>query len=210
VRVLIVGATGRTGGLLVEELRASGHEVTALARDPARLAGRPVRALRGDVRDAASVADAVRGQDAVIVSLAPTGRALLARRQTLFSEGGRNVLSAMKVQRVARLLFVTSAGLDREDPAHPFLFRYLFEPLLLRPSYADAAKLESEVRASDLDWTLVRPPALTDGPRTASYRLAEPRLPPGGRELSRADLAHFLASELAARRWIRRTVAIAS
>lgn len=190
LRLAIIGATRGTGRHLLDQALAAGHEVTALARDPARIDVRHerLRVVRGDVLDMASLAPAVTGSDAVLSSLGTTtGRA----PTTLYSAGMRTIIQAMHVGGVARLIAISAAPLGRDD-GDTLPMRLLLKPLMwaiLKEPYTDLARMEEEMRASGLDWTIVRPPRLTDGPQTGRYRIAYNRSVRGAYTIARADLA---------------------
>ena len=190
LKLLVVGATGGTGGQVVRGAIAAGHTVTALARDPGRIDLRHERlhVLRGDVLDPASLAPAMAGRDAVISSLGvKTRRGPI----TLYSEGMRNILQAMRAAQVERLV-VQSAGPLSIDEGDTTLMRLALKPLLriiLKEEYADLARMEEELRKSGLDWTIVRPVRLTDKPPTGRYRTAVNNSVRRGYSIARADLA---------------------
>jgi putative NADH-flavin reductase len=192
MRLLIFGATGGTGRELARQALTQGHSVTAFARDPASLNG-DVRAIAGDVLDAAAVERAVVGHDAVVCAIGtPATKPGRAR-----SEGTRNIVRAMERTGTARLICMSTIGIGETRELLPARYRYLIVPLLLRPTFAEHARQEAAVRSSGLDWTIVRAGVLTDGERTGTYRHG---FPPSDRsvkvEVSRADVADFILREL--------------
>ena len=193
LKLLVIGATRGTGRQVMQQALAAGHAVVALARDPARidvpkdLRDQWLSVVRGDVLDPSSLAPAMADRDAVISTLGVTGRA----PTTLYSEGMRNIIQAMRTTGVRRLVAVSAAPLSGDD-GDTLPSRLLLTPLLwalLRPVYADMARMEDEIRQSGLDWTIMRPPRLTDKPPTGRYRTALNRRVRGGYTISRADLA---------------------
>ncbi len=170
MRVAIFGASGRTGRHVVEQALAAGHEVTAFVRDPARLPTRHerLRLVAGDIGDAAKVAEAVVGQDAVISALGTNRPAFNA-----MTSGARHIVGAMERHGVRRLVTLTGAGVpdshDRPTPINRFISLLLqrISPDVL----ADAQRHADQIRASDLDWTIVRVGRLTDGSRTGNVRV---------------------------------------
>ncbi|KYF59802.1 hypothetical protein BE04_43275 [Sorangium cellulosum] len=209
-RLLILGATGGTGAALVRQALEAGHEVSAFARTPASI---PVphherlRALRGDIMDAEQVSRAVSGHDAVLSAVGSRGLG----PTRVYSEGVANVLRAMKEHRVRRLIAVTSAGVG-EDQQSALWFRVLVKPLL-RNRYSDMQRMEEAVRRSDVAWTVVRPPKLTDGRLTKDYRASVDHLPMGGYffagpTISREDVAHFMLSQIDSDEYLRKTVVV--
>lgn len=205
MRVLVFGGTGATGRLFVERALAANHEVTAFVRDPAKARlGNRVRTLRGDARNAALVAAAVPGHDAVVCLLGPTGR---ERFTHFIGNAVRAMLTSMESSGVRRFLLVSAVGVGDSRREAPALFRYLVIPVLLRATYADRSEAERVVKASRLDWTIVRPLYLTNGPATGRARVAArgTHVPP---RLPRADLAHVLTDELESKMHIRQAIAV--
>lgn len=188
-KLLVIGATRHTGYHLMRQALDSGYAVTALARDPARIGVRHERltVLQGDVMDAATLAPALAGQDAVISTIGVTSRA----PTTLYSEGMRNIIQAMRETGARRLVAVSATPLSR-DAGDTLPSRLVMKPLLwalFRPVYSDMAIMEQEIQASGLDWTILRPPRLTDKPATGRYRTALNLSVRRGNVIGRADLA---------------------
>ena len=209
MKIVIFGATGGTGRFLVEQALERGHEVSAVARDPAAFPNSRDRltVLRGNALDADSVEGAVEGQDAVLSVL---GTGFHLRKTTLYSQGTETVVRAMQKQGVGRLVVASTAGLNGKDPSFPSWYRFLLKPLLLdRIKYGDMALMEDEVRGSSLDWTVVRAGGLTDGSSTGEYRVGSGRLPEGGAQISRPDLARFMLDLLDDRDYVEKTVTLA-
>jgi putative NADH-flavin reductase len=206
--LLVVGATRGTGRQVMQQALAAGYAVTALARDPARVGvehGR-LRVLQGDVLDAATLAAAMAGHDAVVSTIGVTSRG----PTTLYSEGMRNILAAMRATGVARLVAVSASplGIDEGDTLPS---RLLMKPLMLailKEPYADMARMEEEIRASGLDWTIVRPPRLTDKAPTGRYRMALNRSVRRGYVIGRPDLAGAILALLNDRRAVHAIIGI--
>jgi putative NADH-flavin reductase len=197
VRIAVFGPTGGTGRQLVRQALDAGHQVTALARNPQALdishAGLAVH--RCDVLDPADLPALLDGQDAVLSAL---GIGYHRYRTTVYSAGLGNVMDAMRKAGVSRLLCVSTSGLDL--PAQATLGqRVMFGMILhriLREPYADLREMERRVRASDLDWTIVRAARLTNGPGTGRYRVGLDGPPRRAWSISRADVAHYLLTHL--------------
>lgn len=210
MNVLIVGATGRTGRLLVKGALKRGHDVTALARVPEKLgdqAGR-VRIVAGDVLDGGIVSDAVDGQDAVLVALSAAHK---KSEPAVNALGTLNVIRSMQRYQVPRLVVLSASGTQPgRDPNLPWAYEKVVKPLFLKHAYADLRRMETSVRQSELDWTIVRVSgALTDGPPRGEYR-AEPGYSlPGGRRISRADVADYMLDQLTLRADVGHAVAVA-
>lgn len=195
MRVLVVGPTGGTGLELVEQALEEGHEVTALARRPEALKIRHanLKVRQGDVLDYASVAAAVDGQDAVLSAL---GVRKLGKN-TILSQGTRNLIEAMQKAGVKRLIVESSLGVgDSRGQLGPW-HNWFVLPLLLKNIFADKEVQESLVRSSRLEWVIVRPAILTNGPRTGRYKAGFSASNNSiRRKISRADTAEFMLKQL--------------
>jgi putative NADH-flavin reductase len=207
--VLILGPTGGTGRQLVTQTLDAGHVVTAFARRPERLAQRHerLRVIAGSVTDGGSaLAEAVRGQDAVISAL---GRGTSFKAHGLMQQSIPAVLSAMRTHGVRRFIFTSAIGVGETIRDAP-LFSRLMMRFLLSDLYADKAAAEAMIRRSGLDWIIVQPVQLTNGPLTGTYRAGE-RLPLRGiPRISRADVAHFILGQLGESHYIGKTVLLAN
>lgn len=189
MKLAIFGASGATGRLLVEQALAAGHDVTVLLRSAGSLALDDVRVQRivGQLDQPDAVAAVVQGADAVISVLGVRKGGAL----TVCTDGIRSMLQAMQHTGTQRLIALSAYGAS-ETRDHSWFIRLVRK--IIREKMRDKDAMEKLVRASTTDWTLVRPPALTNGPATGAYR-ASTSLKPGitGR-LSRADLAGFMLS----------------
>lgn len=204
MRLFILGATGGVGRALVEQALQRGHHVTAFVRSPQKLDGiAGTTVLRGDPRNAGQLRDALPGHDAVLSSLGPTG----IGPTTIVADGARATVAAMQAIGLRRLLLVGVAVLFENDGILPAIARRTF----LRNVARDSAEMERVVAASGLDWTVARPPRLTDGKPTFAYGVADGRMPDGARlTISRADVAHFLLDEVERPAHVHRIVGLAS
>lgn len=197
MELLVIGAAGRTGRLVVDRALAEGHRVTAYVREPAAVTARHERleVVRGDVTDAQGVRDVIAGKDVVISILGVRSRTTTM----VFSEGMTHAVRAMEAKGVRRVMTVSTAGLDTASRI-PLLRRlvatYIVERVL-RNIYLDLARMEDELEVSDTDWTVVRAPLLTDRPATGTYRASADGLDKPGR-ISRADLADYIVTHIAA------------
>lgn len=214
MKVVVFGSTGGTGRATLRALAEAGHDATAFARAPAKLTGIPCRAtIAGDVMNARDVVGAVVGQDVVIVSLGnsqnPFATMLGARRTTpadVCETGTKHVIAAMQAAGVNRLLVVSAFGIGENKARLPFAFK-LFYGTVLREHMKDKEEQERLVRASGLDWTLVQPVGLTDGPGTGDW-LADSDGAIRRQQMSRADVAAYLVSLVGSGLQSRATVAL--
>ncbi|WP_327110619.1 SDR family oxidoreductase [Nocardia sp. NBC_01730] len=207
MRIAVFGATSTVGRLVVEQAVREGHEVTAFTRSAASVGQQHERLniVEGDVLDTNSVERAVRGQDAVLISLGN------GRKGVVRAEGTKAVIEAMSRTGVKRLICQTTLGVGDSRGNLNFLWKYVMFGLLLRQAYADHVEQEEYVRASDLDWTIVRPSAFTDGPRTGSYRRAFPAGEQGlALKIARADIADFMVEQLSDPTYLRQAPGISN
>jgi putative NADH-flavin reductase len=187
MKLLILGATGGTGRQIVAQARAAGHEVAAFDR-----------------HGKSPLAQAVVGQDAVISAI---GRGLSFKANGLIAKVVPEILSAMKAASVRRLIFMSAMGVGVSYQDAPLMPRIFFRTLL-RGIYADKAIGDRLIQASDLDWTLVQPSQLTDGPLTGIYRSGERLRMSGMPQISRADAAQFILRQLDDRASVRKTLIV--
>ncbi|MCT2585843.1 NAD(P)-dependent oxidoreductase [Actinophytocola gossypii] len=210
MRLAVFGATGGTGRAAIAQALEAGDKVTALARDPGALAefGDRITVVGGDVLDPDAVGRVVAGSEAVVSAL---GIGMHRHATTVYSQGTGNILDAMRAEGTRRLLVVSTSSLEIPPPKHVaewFLARFLLHRILAKP-YADMAEMERRVRASDVDWTLVRAARLTNGPVTGRYRTARNGKLRGCWSISRADVAHHLLAHVGDASTFRSTVEIA-
>ncbi|MFB6838844.1 NAD(P)-dependent oxidoreductase [Streptomyces sp. NPDC056361] len=209
MKLTVFGATGGIGREIVRQALASGHEVTAVVRDPARLTvtGERLVVRQTDLSDPDALCEAVTGRDAVLSGLGARSRADagVAARLT------RSVLTAMEVEGVRRLLVVSAAPLGPVPDGQALLDKAVLAIInsVLKDVYADLRVMESDLAASSADWTSVRPPKLTDKRLTGRYRTVVGGTPPRGRSLARADVAHAMLAMIDDRATVRQGVGVA-
>jgi putative NADH-flavin reductase len=206
MRLALLGATGRIGGLLLAQALESGYEVTALARNTGALTAAPrLTAVRGDATDPQAVLTTVEGADAVLSALGPRG----AKAPALLESAASNTVLAMSKTGARRLICVSAAGaFVTDDPNMNALVKFIL-PRIFATQFADVRAMEHVVRASDLDWTLVRPTRLVNSGVTRKYRTAPDYAPAGGRKISRADVAQFIGVTLEQDSWLGAAPALA-
>lgn len=202
MHIALFGATGGTGRQVLDQGIAQGHCIAALVRDPAKLPDQPgLTKVRGDVLDPEPVSQCVTGADAVICVLGSHGR-----QDPIEARGTERIIDAMRASGVRRFIVVTSLGVGDSRPRLSWPVRLMMD-VMLGPIMRAKEAQETLVKASGLDWTIVRPGGLTNGPRTGSYRLDEdPSVKPG--RVSRADVADFVLRQLADDSFLHRTPAV--
>jgi uncharacterized protein YbjT (DUF2867 family) len=222
MNLTIVAATGGIGRHLLTQAVADGHRVTAVVRHPDALPPGAARVVTADLAepDPTALAAAVAGADAVLSGLGPRSRAEVG----VVERGTRAIVAAMARTGVRRVVAVSAAPLGtvpspgrphppRHDPGDGFVMRTVLAPLVrtvFRDHYADLARAEDLLRGSGLEWTVVRPPRLTNGPLTHTYRTAYGRNLPGGLTVSRADVAACMLRVLDRPESVGRTVGVAT
>jgi putative NADH-flavin reductase len=196
MRLLVFGSTGGTGRELLIQALDQDHSVTAYARDSAKIEDiqhSRLTVVRGDVLDPATVESTVAGHEGILVTIGAG-----SIRTTLREEGTRNIVEAMQSTGVKRLICQSSLGVGDSRTNLPFFTKYIIVGIFLRHAFADHERQEAVVRRSSVDWTIVRPPHLKDGPRTGVYRHG---FSPTDKQIkgwiSRADVADFMLKQLA-------------
>ena len=225
MKLTIFAATGGIGRQILEQAVDVGHDVTAVVRNPQKLPGdlsRQVRVVTADLAapDPAMLKSAVEGADAVLSGLGPTSNS----EAGVATQGTRAIAAAMNATGARRIVVVSAAPIGtvpspgrpnppKHDPGDGFVLRHLLSPLTkaaLRKHYADLAQMEDVLRDSDLDWTAVRPPRLTDKPLTGTYRMTYGQNLRRGLFISRADVAHYMLRALDQPETVKQTIGIAN
>ena len=220
MKLTIFAATGGIGRQVLEQAVAAGHHVTAVVRDPTKLSG-GVPTVIADLAapDLAALESAVEGADAVLSGLGPRSMAEVG----ISSKGTGAIVHAMQAVNARRIVVVSAAPIGtvaspdrpkppKHDPGDGFFMRNLLIPVLsgaLRKPYADLALMEDIIRDSGLDWTVIRPPRLTNKPLTGIYRTAYGQNLRRGLLISRADVAHLMLRVLELPETIKEVIGIA-
>ena len=206
MKVLVVGAAGKTGRAVVEQAVQAGHEVTAFVHSEAGYAVPGVAVRFGDASDPDAMAAAVADQDAVIDTV---GGKTPYKATTLETDVATTIIAAMQRRGVRRLVVTSSIGVGDSNASAPFLVKIIVATFL-RASTPDKARMESAVRGSGLDWVIARPAVLNDKPATGDVRVFTPDSRDKARAITRADLAAFLVVQLTNDDHLRAAVTIAN
>ncbi|MXX19593.1 MAG: SDR family oxidoreductase [Dehalococcoidia bacterium] len=203
MKLIVFGATGKTGQHVWKHGLEQGHEVTAFTRSPVKIdpnAG--ARIAQGDVTDPDAVAEAIASHDAAIVALGPNG----LRDRTTLTTGTRNVVDGMKRHGVTRLVVLSAAGAGESWGQVPLLSRVAFRTFL-RTILAEHTAQEAIARESPLDWTLVRAGVLNDEPASGDVVATNK-----GKitRIGRADLGAFLVREVTEGAYSRQAISVTS
>ncbi len=204
MQIAVFGATGGTGREVVRQALEQGYTVRALVRDPSKL---PIQdphltIVQGNVLNPDDVAAALTGCDAVVISLGNTPN----NPANVVSDGTAQILRAMQAQGIRRVVVVTSLGVGDSKDQIPFFFRIIVATAL-RGVMADKEIQEQLVRASGLDWTIVRPGGLVDGPPTGKATTGLDKQIKAG-QVTRGDVAAFVLAQLTDRTYLHAAPAI--
>ena len=204
MKIALFGATGGTGREILQQALAAGLGVRALVRNPDALAVEDpkLELVEGNVLDPDDVSATLDGTDAVVVSLGNTAN----NPNYVVSDGTRNIVNAMEAQGLRRIIVISSLGVGDSRDQVPLAFKMIMKTVL-RHAMEDKERQEALIRASDLDWTIVRPGGLTDGPATGDYLFGtDPAIM--SNSISRADVARFALRQLEEPGFLRQAPAI--
>ena len=197
MKVLVIGAAGKSGEALVNEALAAGHKVTAFVRGAAQYKKANVRVVAVDV--------AVAGQDAVIDAL---GGKTPWKVTTMETSAAHNIVDAMRRNGVRRLLKISVVGAGESVKNAGFFNEHLLMRTFLKGLLVDKAGMEAEIEGSNLDWTLVRPPMLTNAEKTGVARVLSTEGGEKAHKIGRADLAAFMVQQLESGLYVRQAVTV--
>jgi putative NADH-flavin reductase len=194
MNIVIFGASGKTGHHLVRQALEQGHTVTAFVRDPGKLMNKDdrLKIIQGNVKDSQKVAQAIKGQDAVLSAL---GANSPFKYDPVVVEGMENIVTVMKTEKAKRFIYLSFVGVKDSRRDAGFVIRYI-APKLLKTEIAGHEAREKIIRQSNLKWTIIHAPTLTNGPLKKKYRsgqdLKTKRLVT---TISRADVADFMLEQ---------------
>ena len=203
-KILLLGATGATGRLIVNQAVARGYDVTVLVRSAEKardITG--AKLIVGDARDETALRAALKGREAVVSALGTPVSPF--REVTLLSTATRALVSAMKAEQVSRLVCITGMGAGDSAGHGGFLFDNVIFPLLLKKVYTDKDRQEAIVKDSGLDWVLVRPSILNNKPGRGSIRALTDLSGFHGGSIAREDVAKFVLDQVRADTWLHRS-----
>ena len=207
MKVLVIGAAGKTGQAVVEQAVAAGHQVTAFVRQAADYqAPANVRVVAGDATNRAAMEAAVLGQEAVLDTI---GGKTPYKATTLESSAAHTIIAAMRHHRVRRLVVTSMLGVG-DSLANSSWYLRLLVATFLRGADKDKTAMENTVEASDLDWVVLRPAILTDDPATGNVRVFAAETGDKAHSITRADLAAFMVAQLTTDDHLHQAVAIAN
>ena len=211
-KFVIVGANGGIGRQCVEHALQAGHLVTAILRNPAKLAiEHPnLKKVSGDVMQPGAFENHFENQDAVISAIGVAGGFGSDKPTALYSQGNANILKAMERKGINRMFLISASAIEI-SPVLPFYIRFIEKYVvqkLLKHMYTDLLKMEALIKSSNINWTIIRPPQLTNQAVTGTYRIAINAFLKNCLKISRADVAHFIINNIANRDTYQATVEI--
>jgi putative NADH-flavin reductase len=203
MKLVVFGASRGVGLQVVEQALEAGHLVTAFVRSPEKftLKHAHLNVLQGDSLDAVAVEQAIKGHEAVVSALGPSRPPV----PHMMEISARNIVSAMEKHNVKPLVSTTGAGVRQPEDQPKWIDRFfgVLLNLLAKEVVLDSAENVKTIQASQVEWTIVRFPRLTDGARTRTYRVGYVGKE-SGTQVSRADAADFILKELTERNWLRK------
>jgi len=207
--IFIIGANGGVGKQAVTTALQAGHRVTALLRNPANLTltHPKLQIVKGDIMRSYTFEKYLEYKDVVISAIGNN----MNKPTTLYSEGSRNLIQAMKRMGVDRAFFISAAAIEI-SPAQSFVVRLLTKYVIQKlfgHGYADQRIMERLIKESDINFTIVRPPKLNNKPQTGNYRYAVNSFLKNCLSISRADVAHFMINNIHNEDTFKATVEIA-
>ena len=206
MKVLVIGAAGKTGRAVVEQATAAGHQVTAFVHDAEGYAVPGVRVVAGDAADSAAMDAAVAGQDAVLDTI---GGKTPYKDTTLEASAAAAIIASMQRSDVRRLVVTSMLG-EGDSKANAPIYERLLVSTFLRGANKDKAAMEAAVEASGLDWVILRPAILTDAPAQGNVRVFGIDTNEKAHKITRADLAAFMLAQLTSDQYLHQAVTIAN
>jgi putative NADH-flavin reductase len=196
MKIVVVGANGGIGRKVVELGLSKGFHVTAVVRNPAKLiiTHPALSVVKCDILEVGSLDSILPGKDAIVSAI---GSGSL-KETVVYSKGVENIIASMKIHGIKRAMFISASGLE-VNPTHSFIVRFATRQILqriLKDMYADLMRMEDVIRRSDIDWTIIRPPRLTDQAVTGKYRVAVNTILDKPMTISRANVAHYIVNNL--------------
>lgn len=206
LNIAVLGANGGIGNQVVLQALNAGHRVTAILRTPENLTIKhpDLNIVQGDVMRPNALEEHLKNKDVVISAIGKNS----LKKTTLYSQGNKNLVDAMKRVGTNRAFFISASGLE-VNPTHSLLVKLATKFILqtlLRNMYADLWIMEKIIKGSNINWTIMRPPKLFDSPATGIYRTSFNVFLNNALKISRADLAHFIVHNLVNEAIIKKTV----
>ncbi len=207
--IAVLGANGGIGQQVVNLALKHGHNVTAILRTPSKLTivHPNLKIVKGDIMKPETLEKHLYDKDAVISTIGKNS----LKETTLYSQGNKSLLSIMEKTNTDRVFFISAAGIEI-NPSFGFFMKLIVRYVLqriLKNMFADLVRMERIVKDSNQNWTIIRPPQLTNNPYTGHYRFSINSFLKKGLKISRADLADFIIKNIANESIYQKTVEVA-
>ena len=211
MKILVLGATGRTGKYIIEEALKKGHNISAIARNPDKLRNYKIDIIQGTPYDYETVEKALTGCDAVINTLNVSRKsdnpwAPLASPKDLISKSASNTIKAMGVTGINRFVALSTIGAGRSWKTSPAILRFVVSVSNLRYAFADHGKQEEILENSSIDYTICRAPMLSTETNTTGAIATQEGVTPKSMKLSRNSAAEFFIKIIENKELLRQTV----
>jgi len=205
-KILIFGATGGTGKELVEQALKQDYLVTAFVRSPQKLkiSNKNLQIIEGNVLSYNDVVNAVKNQDVIFCNLGMPA----SNKSTLRADGTANIVKAMQEKGIKRFICQSSLGFGDSKDVLPWHMKYIIVPLILKNAFKDHKLQESIIEQSNIEWTIVRPGNLTNGVITKNYKYGFSPTDNIKLKISRADVAHFMLSQIDNNHYLHKKVGL--
>jgi putative NADH-flavin reductase len=206
MKVVIFGANGKTGLLVVEQALAKGHQVIAYIRRPGsiRIDNPKLKIVVGNLNETLKMKDTIKGADACISTL---GTGSLTKHSPEMMTGIKNIVSIMETAKVHRFIYLSSLGAGESIYLIPQPLRFILSKIFLRVTLADHNTNENTIMNSKLKWTLVRPGSLTDGQLTGNLKHGSENVrTKESSSISRANVASFIVQQLTDTTYLQKSV----
>ncbi len=206
MKLTIFGATGRTGKLLIKQALEAGHELTLNVRNAnaITIVNKNLMVIESDLSNKVQLTEVIKGADACISVL---GGNSLTKHANEFCKGIENIVSVMETCGVKRFIYLSSLGAGESKYLMPAITRLLLVHLILRIPIQDHTRNQQVIAQSKLQWTIVQPGGLTDNKLSEIYKSGNETISiKGSPAISRANVAHFILSEVAKNKFIGKEV----
>lgn len=209
LKVALFGATGGTGKEFVKQSSDYNVEITAFVRNPEKLSAEfpELKTIKCSIDDLEILREKVRDFDVIVSIVGVSGLFQARKPNAIYERTAKNLVKIAEENGISRFITVTSGGIE-DAPNEPWFFRYLLKPLFLKNMYEDMKVMEKITKDSNLNYTIVRPPYLTNGKLTKNYQVIKDKWFDDDKDLSRADLAHYLLNCLSDKDIDRRIVGV--
>ena len=210
MKIAVFGASGDTGKQIVEQAVEAGYEVSAYVRNPSKLniSNEHLTVIQGELSDAALIETAIKGANAVLSALGPRG----GSKNKPLTQGMQNIIAAMKNQGVRRLIMTStlSAKDSKDKPDFRTKAMVNLVKTTMHAAYEDIVSVAETVRASDLDWTIVRLAILNNKPKSGKVKVGYVGTGEVGTQIRRADIADFMLKQIEDTKYLRQAPAISN